>query len=118
MVTAALRRTLGEALVAVPTGGVENARVTTLRPDMLGAADGDARGINIFLYQVTTDGAWAGHALPTRRDDGSLVTRPEQAVDLHYLLTFSGDENALEPQRMLGATLTAMVAEPVLSRQR
>ena len=37
MVTAALRRMLGEALVAVPAGGVQNAQVTTLRPDMLSA---------------------------------------------------------------------------------
>ena len=118
MVTAALRRILGEALVAVPAGGVENARVTTLRPDMLAAADGDARGINIFLYQVAANPAWAGNALPTRRDDGSLLNRPEQALDLHYLLTFSGDENALEPQRMLGMAVTALVAGPVLGRQQ
>lgn len=118
MVTAALRRTLGEALVAVPAGGVENARVSTLRPDMLAAADGEARGINIFLYQVAGSAAWAGNALPTRRGDGTLLTRPQQALDLHYLLTFSGDENALEPQRMLGAAVTELVAEPVLGRQR
>jgi hypothetical protein len=118
MVTAALRRVLGEALMAVPAGGVQNARVTTLRPDMLGAADGDARGINIFLYQVTANAALASNMLPARRGDGSLLNRPEQALDLHYLLTFSGDENALEPQRMLGAAVTALVAEPVLGRQQ
>jgi hypothetical protein len=118
MVTAALRRVLGEALVAVPAGGVENARVTTLRPDMLAAADGDARGINVFLYQVATNAALAGNMLPVRRGDGSLLNRPEQALDLHYVLTFSGDENALEPQRMLGAAVTALVADPVLDRQR
>jgi Pvc16 N-terminal domain len=118
MVTAALRRILGEALVAVPAGGVQNAQATTLRPDMLTAADGDARGINIFLYQVTTNAALAGNMLPVRRGDGSLLNRPEQALDLHYLLTFSGDENALEPQRMLGAAVTALVADPVLDRQQ
>jgi hypothetical protein len=118
MVSAALRRILGEALVTVPAGGVENARVTTLRPDMLAAADGDARGINVFLYQVATNAALAGNMLPARRGDGSLLNPPGQAFDLHYLLTFSGDENALEPQRMLGAAVTALVADPVLDRQR
>src|ERR1700722_66007 len=118
MVTAALRRILGEALVAVPAGGVQNAQATTLRPDQLSAADGDARGINIFLYQVTANAALAGNMLPVRRADGSLLNRPEQALDLHYLLTFSGDENALEPQRMLGAAVTALVADPVLDRQQ
>jgi hypothetical protein len=56
--------------------------------------------------------------LPVRRADGSLLNRPERALDLHYLLTFSGDENALEPQRMLGAAVTALVADPVLDRQQ
>ena len=119
MVTAALRRMLAEALVAVPSGGVQNAVVTALRPDMLAAADGGAHGrINVFLYQVAASTPWAGHALPTRRADGTLVTRPEQALDLHYVLTFSGDENALEPQRMLGAAVTALAADPVLERQQ
>jgi hypothetical protein len=118
MVTAALRRVLGEMLVAVPAGGVPNARVTTLRPDMLSAADGDARGINVFLYQVATNAALASNMLPVRRADGSLLNRPERALDLHYLLTFSGDENALEPQRMLGAAVTGLTAEPVLGRQQ
>jgi len=115
MVTAALRRILGEALVGVPAGGVQNARVTTLRPDTLANADGEARGINIFLYQVTGNGAWTGADLPTRRADGTVLARPQQALDLHYLLTFSGDESALEPQRMLGVAVSTLVAQPVLS---
>ena len=117
MVTAALRRILGEALVGVPAGGVENARVTTLRPDMLANADGDARGINIFLYEVVANGAWTGADLPTRRPDGTVLAKPQQALNLHYLLTFSGDESALEPQRMLGVAVSTIVAQPVLSRE-
>jgi hypothetical protein len=117
MVTSALSRILGEALPGVPGGGVQNARVTTLRPDMLASADGDARGINVFLYEVVSDGAWTGANLPTRRPDGTVVARPQQALDLHYLLTFSGEESALEPQRMLGVAVTTLTARPVLSRE-
>ena len=117
MVTAALRRILGEALVGVPAGGVENARVTTLRPDMLADVDGDARGINVFLFKVSANGAWTGADLPTRRPDGTVLTRPQQALNLHYLLTFSGDEAALEPQRMLGVAVSTLAAQPVLSRE-
>jgi hypothetical protein len=116
MVTAALRQILAEALAGASPGGVQNAQVTTLRPDML--ANADAHGINLFLYQVAVNGSWNNRALPARRADGTLVDRPEQALDLHYLLTFSGDENALEPQRLLGAAVTALVAQPVLSRER
>lgn len=116
MVTAALRQILAEALAGASPGGVQNAQVTTLRPDML--ANADAHGINLFLYQVAVNGSWNNSALPARRADGTLVDRPEQALDLHYLLTFSGDENALEPQRLLGTAVTALVAQPVLSRER
>jgi len=117
MVTSALSRILAEALPRVPNGGVQNARVTTLRPDMLANVDGDARGINVFLYEVVGNGHWSGAALPTRRPDGTAVARPQQALDLHYLLTFSGDEGAVEPQRMLGVAVTALAARPVLSRE-
>ncbi|HET7328222.1 MAG TPA: DUF4255 domain-containing protein [Nocardioidaceae bacterium] len=116
-VTATLARVLDEALAAQGDGGVSNVHTTTLRPDMLAAADGAARGVNVFLYEVTPNGAWRDADLPTRRGDGTLVTRPQQALDLHYLLTFSGEENELEPQRLLGLTVTTLAAQPVLSRE-
>lgn len=115
-VTAALRSILHDALVGAPDEAVNGAPVTTLRPDMLTAADGGARGINVFLYQITGNASWGNAALPARRSDGTVVAKPEQAIDLHYLLTFSGDEATLEPQRMLGAAVTALVTRPVLSR--
>jgi hypothetical protein len=117
MVTAAMSRILSEALPGMPGGGVPNAGVTTLRPDMLANADGDARGINVFLYEVVPNGAWTGANLPTRRPDGTVLARPQQALDLHYLLTFSGEERDLEPQRMLGVAVTTLTARPVLSRE-
>jgi hypothetical protein len=116
-VTAALRGLLAEALIGAP-GGIDTAGVTTLRPDMLSTAAGGARGINVFLYQTSVNGSWNNVALPVRRADGTAVARPEQAVDLHYLLTFSGDEAALEPQRLLGVAVTALCSQPLLSRAR
>lgn len=116
MVTAALTRTLVEALADPSLGGVENTAVTTLRPQSLAATDAQARGINVYLYRVTPNGAWTVADLPTRGSDGqSLVARPRQALDLHYLLTFSGDESTLEPQRLLGLTVSTLASRPVLS---
>lgn len=116
MVTAALTRTLVEALADPSLGGVENTAVTTLRPQSLAATDAQARGINVYLYRVTPNGAWTVADLPTRRADGrSLMARPRQALDLHYLLTFSGDESTLEPQRLLGLTVSTLASRPVLS---
>ena len=111
-VTTALVRYLQGAVGA----DVGNAVVTTVRPD--GPASGVPQvGVNIFLYQVTPNTAWRNHDLPTRRADGGLTQRPQIALDLHYLLTFYGDETLLEPQRILGSAVRALHARPLLTRQ-
>lgn len=111
-VTAALMR----YLQSVVGSAVGNAVVTAVRPD--GPNSGvPATGVNIFLYQATPNAAWRNQDLPTRRPDGSLAQRPQIALDLHYLLTFYGDEALLEPQRMLGSAVAALHARPVLTRE-
>src|SRR6266508_1493021 len=72
--------------------------------------------VNIFLYQATPNAAWRGDDLPTRRPDGRLVRRPQAALDLHYLLTFYGEEKTFVPQRLLGRVTRVLHAKPVLSR--
>jgi hypothetical protein len=115
MATSALVRLIGEAVAAAGPGGVPNATVTTVRPDLL-STDGDARGVNVFLYRVSGNGHWMHADLPTRRADGTVLARPQQALDLHYLLTFSGDEADLEPQRLLGLAVSTLTGRPVLDR--
>ncbi|WP_051798279.1 DUF4255 domain-containing protein [Catenuloplanes japonicus] len=117
MTTAALRGLLSEAVAAGLPGGVESATVTTLRPDALATADGAARGINVYLFRVLPNGAAWAVELPARNSAGIPIARPAQAVDLQYLLTFSGDDAALEPQRLLGLATAALAVQPVLSRE-
>jgi hypothetical protein len=95
---------------------VGNATVTAVRPDGPNAGLPQV-GVNLFLYQVTPNTTWRNHDLPTRRGDGSLTQRPQIALDLHYLLTFYGDETLLEPQRILGSAVRALHVRPVLTRQ-
>lgn len=71
--------------------------------------------VHIYLYHVTANAALRNDDLPTRRADRTLVARPQAALDLHYLLTFYGDDQALEPDRMLGAVVRNLHAQPVLS---
>jgi hypothetical protein len=110
-VTETLRHRIYKAL---PGSGVGGAHVTTVRPD--NTAGLPAAGVNIFLYQVTPNRAFQNADLPTRRADGSLLRRPQAAIDLHYLLTFYGEETTLDQQRLLGATVMELHAAPVLSR--
>jgi hypothetical protein len=71
--------------------------------------------ITVFCYQVTVNGALRNRDAPTRSGTGTLITRPQVGLDLHYLLSFYGEETRLEPQRLLGAAVRALHQEPVLS---
>jgi hypothetical protein len=71
--------------------------------------------VNVYLYQVTPNAAFRNVDVPTRRADGALVRRPVAALDLHYLFTFHGKDELLEPQRMLGAVASVLQAQPILS---
>jgi len=110
-VTETLSRVLADAVSTSPVGG---AHVTALRPDAQNALPNP--GVNIFLYQVTPNAAWRNADLPTRRADGALLRRPQVALDLHYLLTFYGDDLTLDQQRLLGIVVRQLHAAPVLTR--
>jgi hypothetical protein len=111
-VTAALSQTLRSAIET----DVPGASVTTLRPDTAGGGIPATR-VNLYLYQATTNAAWRNADLPTRHADGAPAQRPQVALDLHYLLSFYGDEGQLEPQRLLGSAVRTLHARPVLTRQ-
>ncbi len=112
-VTAALSQNLDTAVgIDVPGAGS-----STDRPDALGNGNEPTKGVNIFLYQATANTAWRNADLPTRSADGSLLQRPQVALDLHYLLTFYGSERQLVPQRIMGSAVRTLHARPVLTRQ-
>jgi uncharacterized protein DUF4255/IPT/TIG domain-containing protein len=115
-VTETLRQMLDKAVQSAIGG----ASATTARPTAQagGVAGTPSVGVNLFLYQVTPNAAWRNMDLPHRRDDGTLVGRPRIALDLHYLLSFYGQDNKLEPQRLLGRAVQVLHAQPVLTRDQ
>jgi hypothetical protein len=113
-VTATLRHNLQVVLDAEVSSFT--ARVATVRPNAP-STDLPSPGINIFLFQVTPNAALRNADLPTRRGDGQPVNRPAAALDLHYLLSFYGDDARLEPQILLGCAARALHAQPVLTRE-
>jgi hypothetical protein len=108
-VTQTLQNVLTEALVLA---NVSSAVVTAVRPD--DPTRLPTTGVNIFLYQVAPNTALRNSDLPTRSADGTLLQRPQAALDLFYLLTFYGDDTRLEQQRLLGAITLALHAQPWL----
>jgi hypothetical protein len=113
---AAVTETLVQFLADTIVGPSQqpDAWVSSVTPDQ--AAGLASPGVNVFLYQVTPNVANRNADLPTRAADGTLLQKPQLALDLHYLLTFYGDDSALVPQRLLGATMLALHRTPVMAR--
>ncbi|MCY1078710.1 DUF4255 domain-containing protein [Archangium lansingense] len=117
-VTAALRDRLTEELKDFVSG----VSVSTGRPQAPSSSGGTptttSAGVNIFLYQVTPNAARRNADAPTRSANGQLLQRPKAALDLHYLLSFSGDEATLRPQMLLGAVTQLLHSRPELTREQ
>jgi len=99
-------------LEAVAKPAVSGAVGTAERPDTL---KDDAPRVNVFLFQVTPNGAWRNADVPTRRQDGTVARRPQAAFDLHYMVSLYGSDKQSEPQRLLGAVVSLLHSQPVLS---
>jgi len=113
-VTEILKQRLHEVVIA----DVPGASATALRPNPDGGTSNGLPnpGVNIYLYQITPNAALRNSDLPTRRQDGSVSQRPLAAIDLHYLMSFYGDDDTQEPQRVLGSVVRTVHAQPVLTR--
>jgi hypothetical protein len=116
-VTAVMRNWLQAEIRALPTdvSGGTDIGVTTARPSAAGTGL-PKQGVNLYLYQVTPNAALRNQDLPARRADGGIVMRPQMALDLHYLISFYGDDNKGEPQRLLGIVLRLLHTWPVLTQ--
>jgi hypothetical protein len=108
---AAITAAFGRIVENAATAAIAEALVYYARPDTTGVEP----KVYIYLYQVTPNASARNLELPVRSSSGTARQRPFVALDLHYLLTFVGDEKKLHPQRMLGSVLGAVHARPLLS---
>ena len=112
-VTAALQRTLQSVIQA----DVEGARVTTIRPSGLGTGTPET-GVNLYLYQVAINHIWRSTGEARNRNRlGDSAKRSQNALDLHYMLSFYGNEIELEPQRLLGSVMRTLNDRSTLTGQ-
>jgi uncharacterized protein DUF4255 len=114
---ATVTATLQQLLDRTVSADVPGASATMISPDGPAALAPDP-GVNIFLYQVVPNGAWRNEDLPTRTSSGAPANRPRTAIDLHYLLTFYGDDADFEPQRVMASSIRVLHARPVLTRKQ
>jgi hypothetical protein len=111
---ATVTKALAQILDSAVKSAVASSSAVTQRPD----PGTKAACVDLFLYQVTPNAALRNSDLPTRNAQGQVVGRPTSALDLHYLMSFYGDDSKFEPQRMLGAVVRSLLAEPGLTRER
>ena len=110
-VSATLQRELQSAVGIDVPGAI----ATTVRPDASGHGVPDV-GVNIFLYEIAPNAAVRNRDLPTRSGNGQAVQRPAAALDLHYLMSFYGDDE-LGAQRVLGSVVRHLHSQPLLTRK-
>ncbi|MBE9047733.1 DUF4255 domain-containing protein [Pleurocapsales cyanobacterium LEGE 10410] len=111
-VTASLQRVLQHSIQL----DVEGASVTTVKPESLGGGVSET-GVNLYLYHIKRNSAWGNSDLPARQRRGDAVKRNQIGIDLFYVITFTGNDNELEPQRLLGTTLKILEDRSVISPQ-
>ncbi|MEM6611647.1 MAG: DUF4255 domain-containing protein [Cyanobacteria bacterium P01_C01_bin.72] len=98
-VTATLQRVLQHSIQL----DVEGASVSTVKPENMGGVA--ETGVNLYLYHIKRNSAWGKADVPGRQRRGDIVKRNQIAIDLFYVITFAGNDNELEPQRLMGSTL-------------
>jgi hypothetical protein len=103
---ATITATLQRMLQAAVQNDVEGARVTTVRPSDIGGATPET-GANLFMYHVISNPALHNVDATQSRSRGNPIRR-QAALDLHYMISFYGNESELAPQRMLGSVVRAL----------
>lgn len=91
-------------------------RVTAVAPDLVKLDDPEAPpSLNLFLYRTTRNLGWAEASLPWFDSDGTRLTNPPLALDLHYLLTAYGVAD-YQAEILLGYAMHLLHERPVLDR--
>lgn len=111
-VTMVLRKLIEEALADT---GI-SVTVSTQRPAAATGEGASPTRVNVYLYQVTHNPYLGNNDLPTRRSDGTRSERSQVSLNLHYLLSFYGNETEYEPERLLGRVVSTLHAQPQLGR--
>jgi Pvc16 N-terminal domain len=110
---ATITATLQRMLQAAVQNDVKGARVTTVRPSDIGGATPET-GANLFMYHVVSNPALNNVDATLPRSRGNPIRR-QAALDLHYMMSFYGNESELAPQRMLGSVVRTLNDRSILT---
>jgi hypothetical protein len=114
-VSAVLRNLLDNGLIdsGAPLSPVS---VTAVAPDTIKLDNPDAPpSLNLFLYRTSRNQGWAEVGLPVYDGDGTRLSNPPLALNLHYLLTAYGSAD-FQAEILLGYAMHLLHERPVLDR--
>jgi hypothetical protein len=115
-VSAVLRNYLDNGLIEI-NAPVSPVKVTAVAPDTIKLDDPEpAPSLNLFLYRTSRNQGWQEVGLPSFDGNGSRVSAPPLALNLHYLLTAYGNAD-FEAEILLGYAMHLLHERPVLDRK-
>src|SRR5215472_831412 len=103
-----------------PSSVLGSVTVSAIAPDIIqaGVAGGGTvqLQVNLFLHQVTYNGAWRNVEMPSLAPDGrTRLSNQRLALDLHYLLTAYAPEDS-QAEALLRYAVFFLHQNPILSR--
>jgi hypothetical protein len=114
-VSAVLRNLLDNGFIDIGAP-LTPVKVTAVAPDLVRLDDPEAPpSLNLFLYRTTRNLGWAEASLPWFDSDGTRLTNPPLALDLHYLMTAYGVAD-FQAEILLGYAMHLLHERPVLDR--
>lgn len=115
-VSAVLRNLLDNGLVDVGAP-LSPVKVTAVAPDTIDLEEAEpAPSLNLFLYRTSLNQGWAQVGLPAFDGNGTRVSHPPLALNLHYLLTAYGAAD-FQAEILLGYAMHLLHEQPVLDRE-
>src|SRR5829696_2358178 len=114
-VSAVLRNLLDNGLVDIGAP-LSPVNVTAVAPDRIDLEDADATpSLNLFLYRTSLNQGWTEVGLPMFDGNGTRLTHPPLALNLHYLLTAYGVAD-FQAEILLGYAMHLLHERPFLDR--
>jgi Pvc16 N-terminal domain len=114
-VSAVLRNYLDNGLIDIGAP-LSPVKVTAVAPDTIKLDEPDTPpSLNLFLYRTSRNQGWAEVGLPAFDGNGSRVSAPPLALNLHYLLTAYGSAD-FQAEILLGYAMHLLHERPVLDR--
>jgi hypothetical protein len=117
-VSAVLRSLLANALTSGGPSSIlggSAAGITATSPDLIPVGPDEQAGLNIFMYYASLNPALRNNDLPSRNGQGTQISNPPLALNLHYLVTAYGS-NQFDPEILLAWAMKVLHDTPVVPR--